>query len=202
MLLTFSICLLLGTSASADPVEHLVRALANVPDFSANFSQITYDSNGRILQAASGQLWVSKPHKFRWHAEPPMEQVLITDGELMWLYDPDLEQVTIQKMAPAMSSLPVLILTGNVTSLSQDFVIDLYQDESGDHFSFQPKADADSFRAVSMLIKDSQIKRIDITDTLDQDTSIELTNVQTEEHFPIDMFQFQIPDGTDVIREF
>jgi outer membrane lipoprotein carrier protein len=183
-------------------VEYLAQALANVPDFSATFNQITSSSKGSRLQTAHGQLWISKPSRFRWHAEPPMEQVLVADGEMLWLYDPDLEQVTIQKMEPAMATLPVLILTGNVTRLSQDFIIDHYEDETGDHFSFRPKADAESFKLVLMLVKEGQIKRIDITDTLNQETSIVLTNIQTEESFPKDMFQFQVPDGTDVIRDF
>jgi outer membrane lipoprotein carrier protein len=201
-MLIVSINLLTGTSAAADPVERLAQALANVPDFSATFDQLTSDSKGRRLQATQGQLWISKPYSFRWHTEPPMEQVLVADGELLWLYDPDLEQVTIQKMEPALTSLPILILTGNVTRLSQDFVIDQYEDEDGDHFSFRPKADAESFKLVLMHVNGDQIKRIDITDTLNQKTIIELTNFQTEESYPHDMFQFQIPDGTDVIREF
>jgi outer membrane lipoprotein carrier protein len=202
LLLVVSLNLLMSTSAAADPVEKLTQALANVPDFSAAFSQLTSDSKGRRLQAAQGQLWISKPYSFRWHTEPPMEQVLVADGELLWLYDPDLEQVTIQKMEPALTSLPVLILTGNVTRLSQEFAIDHYEDEDGDHFSFRPKADVESFKLVLIHVNSDQIKRIDITDTLNQKTAIELTNFQTEESYPDGMFQFQIPDGTDVIRDF
>jgi len=201
-LLIATINLLMGISAFGDPEQNLTQALGNLHDFSATFSQITSDSKGNTLQIAHGRLWISKPYRFRWHTEPPMEQILVANGELLWFYDPDLEQVTIQKMEPAISTLPVLILTGNVTRLSQGFVIDQYQDETGDQFSFRPRADVESFKLVSMLVKDHQIRRIDITDTLNQKTRIELTNIQVEEHLSEDMFEFQIPDGADVIREY
>jgi outer membrane lipoprotein carrier protein len=194
--------LLAAINVSGDSPEGIPDALVNMPDFSATFEQITSDSKGRVLQTVTGQLWVSKPYRFRWHAEPPMEQVMVADGELLWLFDPDLEQVTVQKMRPAISTLPVLILTGNVTRLSRDFVMDHYQDESGDHYSFRPKAAAESFKIVSVAISNDQIQRISIIDTLDQRTRIELDNIQTEESFPDGTFHFQIPDGTDVIRDY
>lgn len=201
-LLVVTTNLLMGNCAFGDPVEKLTQGIGNLQDFSATFKQVTSDSQGRNLQTSLGQLWIMKPDKFRWHADAPMEQVLVANGEMLWFYDPDLEQVTIQKMEPGVSILPILILTGNVARLSQEFVVDQYQDEAGDHFSFRPKVDAESFKLVSILIKDAQITRIDITDTLNQKTSIELTNIQAEELLPDDMFQFQIPAGTDVIREF
>lgn len=201
-LLFVAISLHMGSSAYGNPVEDLTAALKNISDFSADFKQVTSDNRGRKLQIAHGQLWISKPSRFRWHAEPPMEQVLVSNGELLWLYDPDLEQVTIQNIESEISSLPLLILTGDVSRLSQDFLIDHYEDEAGDHFSFQPKADSGSFKLVSLLVKDDHIKGLDITDALNQKTSIELTNIRSEEKLPDDMFQFQIPDGVDVIREF
>lgn len=199
-LLIVAVSLLMGIPASGDPVESLTAALSNVSDFSATFKQITSDNTGRRLQVTHGQLWISKPYRFRWHAEPPMEHVLVSNGELLWFYDPDLEQVTIQKIESEISTLPVLILTGDVSRLSQDFLVDHYLDEAGDHFSFRPKVDSGSFKRVSLLIKDDQIRGIDITDALNQKTSIELTNIRSEENLPDAMFQFQIPDGTDVIR--
>jgi len=194
--------LLIANTAFGEPLNNLIAVLHRLADFSADFKQVTLDETGKRLQLAHGRLSISKPYRFRWHANPPMEQVLVSDGKLIWFYDPDLEQVTIRKATPDLVTLPILILAGNISKIDEQFLVENYQDETGDHFVFQPKIETASFRLVSLLVHDGQIHAIDITDALNQRTTIELSNIHSENNWPADTFQFHIQDGMDVIKEF
>src|SRR5690554_6185329 len=119
----------LPLAASADDqnvaAERLNELLSQAQTMTGGFSQITLSSNGASLQETTGSLELKRPGMFRWHTDPPLEQLLVSDGEKIWLYDPDLEQVTIQQMDQRLSHTPALLLSGDVSQLQDSFHIEV-----------------------------------------------------------------------------
>ena len=93
-------------------IERLTTLLNQAQTISGRFSQLTLDGSGTQLQETSGEMALKRPGQFRWHTDAPMEQLLVSNGEQIWLYDPDLEQVTIQKMDQRLTHTPALLLSG------------------------------------------------------------------------------------------
>ena len=113
---------LLWTSVAfaAAPSENLNRLLSGFEGFSADFEQLVLDSSGTRLQQSHGQVQLQRPGRFRWRTDEPFPQLLVSDGEQLWLYDEDLEQVTQQKVDQQLSNTPALLLSGDVSALALD----------------------------------------------------------------------------------
>src|SRR5262245_30958888 len=94
--------------------QRLSELLSKAQTMTARFSQLTLDGSGTRLQETSGQLSLKRPGLFRWHTDAPQEQLLISNGEKVWLFDPDLEQVTIQKLDQRLTQTPALLLSGDL----------------------------------------------------------------------------------------
>jgi len=87
-------------------VQRLTELLNQAQTINARFSQLTLDGSGTQLQETAGQLALKRPGLFRWHTDAPMEQLLVSNGEKVWLYDPDLQQVTIQTLDQRLTHTP------------------------------------------------------------------------------------------------
>src|SRR5690554_3230677 len=142
-----ALCLsLLSPAVSAEDqsaAERLNELLSQAQTMTGGFSQMTLSSNGASLQETTGSLELKRPGMFRWHTDPPLEQLLVSDGEKIWLYDPDLEQVTIQQMDQRLSHTPALLLSGDVSKLQESFDIELTDGGSVVDFTLTPR-EADS----------------------------------------------------------
>lgn len=92
-------------------IQRLTTLLNQAQTISGRFSQLTLDGSGTQLQETAGEMALKRPGQFRWHTDAPMEQLLISNGEKIWLYDPDLQQVTIQKMDQRLTHTPALLLS-------------------------------------------------------------------------------------------
>src|SRR3990167_6385094 len=132
-----------SVSALADEdasAQRLTVLLSQAQTISARFSQLTLDGSGTQLQETAGQRVRKRPGLFRWHTDAPMEQLLVSNGEKVWLYDPDLEQVTIQTLDKRLTHTPALLLSGDVSKISENFEIS--HSESGNvvDFILKPKS--------------------------------------------------------------
>src|SRR5690606_35728590 len=99
--------------------QRLTELLNQAQTLTARFSQLTLDGSGSRLQETSGELALKRPGQFRWHTDAPLEQLLVSNGKQIWLYDPDLEQVTIQTLDQRLSHTPALLLSGDVSQIRQ-----------------------------------------------------------------------------------
>ena len=118
----FSAALLVGLCAAvlslpvqASALEKLHRFLETTRTLRADFAQIVVAKNGRRPQQSVGTMLISRPGKFRWQIDKPYSQLLVGDGERVWMYDPDLRQATVKKMGAALGSTPAALLVGNDT---------------------------------------------------------------------------------------
>lgn len=197
---------LLGAPAMAQETpaaaaERLNQLLSAANTLTANFSQMTLSSNGSNLQETTGQVTLQRPGKFRWHTDPPLEQLLISDGKKVWLYDPDLMQVTIQQLDQRLTHTPSLLLSGDVSTLTDNFSISWTQGGSVDDFVLTPKASDTMFETLRLSFRDGLINDMQLNDPIGQRTNILFQNVILNEPVAASQFGFEVPDGVDVISE-
>ena len=201
-----ALCLsVLPMTVSADDqngaAERLNELLSQTRTITGGFSQMTLSSNGASLQETTGSLELKRPGMFRWHTDPPLEQLLVSDGEKIWLYDPDLEQVTIQQMDQRLTHTPALLLSGDVSQLQDSFDIEWSQSGNVEDFSLTP-TDADSmFDDLRVSFNDGVINDMQMSDPVGQRTNILFRNVELNAPLDDARFTFEVPDGVDVISE-
>src|SRR5690554_848916 len=185
----------------ARAAERLNELLSQARTMTGGFSQMTLSSNGANLQETTGTLALKRPGMFRWHTDPPLEQLLVSDGERIWLYDPDLQQVTIQTVDKRLSHTPALLLSGDVSQLQESFDIDWSKGSSVQDFTLTPK-DADSmFDSLRVSFSDGVINDMQMSDPVGQRTNILFRNVELNAPLDDAQFSFEVPEGVDVISE-
>ncbi len=101
----------LPAAAQAESIAQFDRFFEEVLTFKARFTQTIFDENLVPLEESSGQVRISRPGRFRWDYDPPVEQAIVADGERMWVYDMDLEQVTIRKLTDALGTSPAAVIS-------------------------------------------------------------------------------------------
>jgi len=192
-----------AVSAHADEkdVARLTQLLEKSQTISARFSQLTLDASGTSLQETSGQMSVKRPGLFYWHTDAPQEQVVVSDGQKVTLWDPDLEQATIKKLDVRLNQTPALLLSGDVSKISQSF--DITSKEQGEvmDFTLKPKTKDTLFDSLRVSFRRGLINDMQLVDSVGQRTNILFNGVKANEAIPASKFQFKIPEGADVIQE-
>jgi outer membrane lipoprotein carrier protein len=201
-LITVSLFLVATFQVQAqDDVLLLSNYLKGLNDIQAEFVQHTFDGKGTLLQTQKGSLHLKRPNKFRWKSQSPFEQLLLSDGETLWQYDEDLEQVSIQTLNQRLSVTPALLLTGNVKTISQEY--DVYGEALDEEFHFVliPKGQETLFDRLRLEFDGNKLlSRMIIKDEVGQKTIINLMDVKQEQNLSDAFFTFDIPAGIDVIR--
>lgn len=200
----FGLCLLLVASAAqADPraAERLSGLLSQAQTLSARFSQLTLDASGTQLQETSGQLTLKRPGLFRWHTDAPLEQLLVSDGKKAWLYDPDLEQVSIQTLDQRLTHTPALLLSGDISRIRESFTIKSSDRGEAVDFVLTPKASDSLFDTLRLSFRGNLLNDMQMTDGIGQRTTILFSDVQMNEPVKDELFRFDIPEDVDVIQE-
>jgi len=182
-------------------VQRLTGLLQKAETLTGRFSQLSLDGTGTQLQETSGELALKRPGQFRWHTDEPMEQLLVSDGKKVWLYDPDLEQVTIQTLDQRLTHTPALLLSGDVSSISENFEVS--HKEAGEviDFTLRPKARDTLFDNLRLSFRSGVINDMQMIDGVGQRTNILFHGVRVNEPLAAELFSFEIPEGTDVISE-
>lgn len=206
--LMLSSALLLSVStAQADDSEQqraankLSELLSHTQTIRGTFSQLTLDSTGTQLQEASGQMVLQRPGLFRWHTDPPLEQLLISNGEKVWLYDPDLLQVTVQKMDQRLTHTPALLLSGDVSKISENFSITYKEGGPVIDFILTPTAKDTLFDTLRLSFRNGVINDMQLLDAVGQRTNILFMGVKVNEPVDASQFVFDAPTGVDVIED-
>ncbi len=181
--------------------KRLNELLSNATTITGGFSQMTLSSNGANLQETTGTMALKRPGMFRWHTDPPLEQLLVSNGEKIWLFDPDLEQVTIQKLDRRLAHTPALLLSGDVSQLQQSFNISWTEGGSVVDFTLTPKDEDSMFDNLRISFSNGVINDMQLSDPVGQRTNILFRNVELNTPLSDSLFTFEIPKGVDVISE-
>jgi outer membrane lipoprotein carrier protein len=195
---------LAALNAQADDnvaINRLTEMLNKAQTITGRFSQLTLDGSGTQLQETSGELSLKRPGLFRWHTDAPMEQLLVSNGEKVWLYDPDLQQVTIQTLDQRLTHTPALLLSGDVSKISENF--EITHKEGGDvvDFILKPKAKDTLFDTLRLSFRNGVINDMQLIDSVGQRTNILFLGIKMNQAIDAAQFTFTIPEGADVIQE-
>lgn len=196
----FSLLFLPFFAQAGQPVERLDRFLRDVHSFSAYFGQVVTDADGQVLQTASGRVDLARPGRFRWDYNEPFHQIILADGQSLWVYDVDLEQVMVRNMDETLGAAPIMLLSGH-RSVSEDFTLREAGTREGlDWVALEPKNDQSDFGVIELGIGGEGIDTMVLHDRLGQKTWIRFTGMVLNPEFPPGTFQFEVPPGVDVIR--
>ena len=190
-----------GQAYAGAASARLSDLLGKAETLSGRFSQLTLDASGTHLQEATGQMELKRPGLFRWHTDAPLEQLLVSNGQQVWLYDPDLEQVTIQQLDQRLTHTPALLLSGDVSKIGENFTIEFK--EAGDvvEFILRPKARDTLFDTLRLSFRGGLINDMQLIDSVGQRTNILFMGVQLNQPLAAERFTFEIPAGVDVIQQ-
>jgi outer membrane lipoprotein carrier protein len=176
----------------------LDRFLTETQTMSANFTQTLKSSDGKLLQESAGTFYLQRPGRFRWNYTEPYPQEIVSDGERVWIYDVDLEQVTVQKQGTGRDNTPMALLQ-NRQRLEDAFEIHERGSEAGLHRIelLNKQLDTDFDRV--MIGLDSQgLRFLQLHDQFDQTTHIFFTDLKPNPELESVLFEFVPPEGVDV----
>lgn len=182
-------------------VKRLTELLNQAQTITARFSQLSLDGSGTQLQETAGELALKRPGLFRWHTDQPMEQLLVSDGKQVWLYDPDLEQVTIQSLDQRLTHTPALLLSGDVSQIRENFEITFKEGGNVVDFILKPKAKDTLFDSLRLSFRNGVLNDMQLIDSIGQRTNILFMSVKMNQPLDDKQFRFEIPEGADVIQE-
>ena len=185
--------------ASASAVDEFAQRLKAMTSMSANFTQTVFDNSGHILQQLEGSLSVKTPGKMVWETSPDYGQQVVSDGDTLWVYDQDLEQVTIRELAKNVQDTPALLLSGNEDDIERHFNVVVNRLPKELRYRLVPKDQSRLFEALDFSYVDDRLVSMTILDAAGQVTVVSFTNARVNPELDDSMFTFDIPANTDVI---
>jgi outer membrane lipoprotein carrier protein len=196
----FLLLLCVVFSAHATPASDLNGLLTSMASLRANYVQTTTDPKFYDQKVVSGKALLSRPNQFRWEIEKPYQQLLVADGNKLWIYDADLEQATVQPLKDNLKDTPALLLAGDPRAVTDHFKVSMKDTGFGEITYALTPTDEDSLvRSVQLTFKGSVISRMTLVDNLHQIVTIEFSQIKVNEKLPQDFFRFTPPQGVDVI---
>jgi outer membrane lipoprotein carrier protein len=165
----------------------------------ADFDQQVVDGNKQLLQSSQGQMWIMRPGRFRWDYETPYKQQLVADGQHLWSYDEDLEQVTVQPASEVLTSTPAMLLSGD-KPLETVFSIEESSSTPGDQrVTLIPKTDDSNVIRLQVHFSGKLLTHIDAEDSFGNTTIFSFSNLERNPKLDENKFTFTPPAGADVI---
>lgn len=195
--------LCVATAANADAVDRLRVFLETTKLMRADFSQTVMPKSGRKPQFSSGSMAIARPHKFRWQIEKPYPQLIVGDGEKVWLHDPELNQVTVKTQGTALAGSPAALLAGEgVAALEKSFALkDVGERDGLEWLEAVPKSADSGFEKVRIGFAGGELRAMELTDSFGQQTSLVFSKIEKNPPLSASHFRFVPPKGADVLGD-
>ncbi|HLX24679.1 MAG TPA: outer membrane lipoprotein chaperone LolA, partial [Usitatibacter sp.] len=175
--------------------------LRSTQSASADFDQKVFDKNGKLVQASRGSFVLQRPGKFRWTYSKPHPQVIVGDGERVWIHDPDLNQVTVKHVDAAISSTPASLLAGRDDITSLFTLRDAGTAGGIEWVEATPKAQDTGFERVRLGLAGKNLAAMELSDQLGGRTTLQFSDFKANVAIPADTFRFVPPKGADVLED-
>jgi outer membrane lipoprotein carrier protein len=195
--------LLAAGAAHASALDQFKSFVAGTRSARGEFTQTPVRAAGsnKPVKVSSGTFVFSRPGKFIWTYQKPYEQLLQADGDTLYLYDKDLNQVTTRKLGGALGSSPAAILFGS-NDLEKNFTLS----EAGTHDGLEwlnatPKAKDTTFEQISIGLKDGMPQAMELKDNFGQTVMLKFTNFQRNPALAAGAFKFDVPKGAEVVNQ-
>ena len=186
--------------AQADAVDTLKEFVRDVKTGRAAFTQTVTSPDGVKKKTSSGSFEFSRPNRFRFAYSKPFEQLIIADGQKVWIFDTDLNQVSSRKFSSALGSTPAALLAGG--SLDKDFDLSALPANDGiDWAQATPKAKDGAFQSVRIGFRGKELAAIEILDSFGQRSLLQFSQLSANVALPAQTFRFTPPPGADVIEQ-
>lgn len=204
--LSLTACTLLTSVAHADGVATLRSFVKDVNTGRGNFTQLVTSPDGKKTRKSAGSLEFQRPNRFRFAYSTPTEQLIVGDGQKVWLWDADLNQVTVRPMSNAVGATPAALLSGG--SLDKDFTLKDVpkQSASGADSNLEwveavPRDKDGQFRSVRVGFKAGVLAALVIEDGFGQRSRLDFAQFESRVTLPATRFQFTPPAGADVLDQ-
>lgn len=188
------------TEATVDSgYDTLDRFFKGLQTLQSDFAQSVQDSRGQVSDSSTGKLAIKKPGKFRWDYAKPNAQTIVSDGERIWLYDPELEQVMIRRADLSLNGTPAMLLSGD-GKLRDSFEIEHVEQRDGmTVINLSPKRADTDFKLVQIALRKDELVAMSLTDKLGQTTLLQFKQFKRNAAIADAQFKFTPPKGVDVI---
>lgn len=202
-----------GTAAAGGPVSapapvpspaaaaRLRGFIEGTQSAQARFTQTVVDRKGRRVQEATGQMQFQRPGRFRWEYEKPYSQLLVGDGQRIWIWDRDLNQVTVRRLDRAITGTPAALLAGS-NEIEKAFTVTAQPAQDGlDWLEAVPKGNESSFASVRLGFVQDVLAAMELNDALGSRTMIRFEDLQRNPKLAPQLFRFTPPKGADVLED-
>ena len=188
-------------SVEASGLDALRSFIAATASAQGEFVQKVYDRKHKLTQEASGTLAFSRPGKFRWTYAKPYAQLIVGDGAKVWIYDADLNQVTVRPLDGALGSTPAALLAGS-NEIERAFKLSDQGEKGGlEWVEARPREKESNFESILMGFGFSGLEVMELADTFGQTTILKFTALRRNPKLDTALFKFVPPKGADVIGE-
>jgi outer membrane lipoprotein carrier protein len=195
------LAILMPGAAAAASADVLKGMLEQTTTARARFAQMVLDKNLKMLQQATGTMQFSRPGKFRWEYDKPYEQTIVSDGSRVWLYDKDLNQVTVRRLDRALGSSPAALLAGS-NEIEKSYNLTALGSQDGlDWLEAVPKTQDTAFERVRLGFGKAGLEAMELRDQFGQVTVIKFSTIERNARLSQEAFRFTPPKGADVISE-
>jgi outer membrane lipoprotein carrier protein len=195
------LALAFASAAQADSIERFKSFLRTTQSARADFDQKVYGRDGRLTQESKGSFVFLRPGRFRWTYAKPVDQVIVGDGERVWIHDRDLNQVTVRKLSSALGSTPAALLAG-ASDVEKAFELaDAGQRDGLEWLEAKPRDRDAGFERIRMGFGTGGLEAMELTDNFGQTTQLRFQNLQRNPKLEPGEFRFEPPKGADVLGE-
>lgn len=185
-------------SQAPDPLKLLQDVREGLSGLNATFLQYELVEGNERLDPNSGHVWMQSPDKFRWHYFDPIEQLIVADGKQVWVYDEDLEQVTVKAQSNQLN--PIYVIINDDKSQQHYHIKHEINNQGIDWISLTPKEASDEVKTVWLAIKDKQVRQIKVVNNFSQTMVFEFSEIKKNPDFEKGLFTFVPPEGVDVVQ--
>ena len=197
-LLLFFLFALVTPAIAGDGPDRLRAFLDQMRSLRAAFQQSVFDEDARPLDDASGMVYIQRPGRFRWDYTEPYPQEIVGDGEKVWIYDSDLEQVTVRPLGDALGDTPVMLLSSD-QPVEQSFDVRAIDGPDGFEWAaLKPLGERVSFTEIRLGFDGDTLRVMELTDAFGQLTRLHFTSVERNPVLAPSLFQFTPPEGADI----
>lgn len=188
--------------ANGEAAAQLARTLKGYETYQADFIQIVVNEDGSKVQETRGALKAKRPGLFYWEASEPLNQFIVSDGDTVSVYDPDLEQVTIHNLDERVSSTPALLLSGEVDNLADTYEVSYRKlGESSEEYTLKPRNPDSLFVSLRLTFFKGELQEMRMADSLAQQSILSFHNIRLNKAVANSAFTLEYPEGVDVIRD-
>ena len=192
-----AVLLLCAPGTFANPVADYFK---NVDTLQARFTQVLFDAAEIPTEQSKGTITVQHPDRFHLEYTEPYHQIYVADGQRLWAYDEDLEQVTVKKQAGMLANSPAMLLS-NPQGLTDNYTVTKLAGAGPDRFELTPKRADSHFERLVLSFADGKLRYMELHDSFGQMTRLEFDQVKKNPLVDSALFRFKPPPNVDIITD-